>query len=63
MRIALVAPVLRKISASNSYGGIERIIRTLAIGAADAGHEVTLYGPFGTDLEHKNIQMVDPLNI
>ena len=58
MRIAVIAPVIRKISTNNAYGGIERIITSLVIGSADAGHEVTLYAPFGTDLSHKNLNIV-----
>ena len=41
MKIAVIAPVIRKISLSNSYGGIEKIIASLAIGAADHGHKIT----------------------
>lgn len=55
MKIAIIAPVIRKISTKNLYGGIERIITSLIYGATDAGHEVTLYAPFGTDLVHKNL--------
>lgn len=55
MKIAIIAPVIRKISQKNLYGGIERIIASLAIGAAEAGHKVTLYAPFGTDLVHDNL--------
>lgn len=57
MKIAIIAPVIRKISTKNLYGGIERIILSLAVGTANAGHEVTLYAPFGTDLKHKNIKI------
>jgi glycosyltransferase involved in cell wall biosynthesis len=55
MKIAVIVPVLRKISQNNTYGGIERIAMSLIIGAADAGHQITLYAPFGTDLKHKNL--------
>lgn len=58
MNIAIIAPVIRKISTKNAYGGIERIITSLVIGAADAGHKVTLYAPFGTDLFHKNLDII-----
>ena len=58
MKIAIVAPVLRKISTKNSYGGIERIIVSLTIGALDAGHKVVLYAPYGTDLEHANLKII-----
>jgi glycosyltransferase involved in cell wall biosynthesis len=57
MNIAIIAPVLRKISSDNLYGGIERIIASLAIGAAEFGHNVTLYAPSGTDLKHKNLNI------
>src|SRR5680860_114885 len=62
MRIAVIAPVIRKISVKNAYGGIERIITSLVIGSANAGHEVTLYAPFGTDLSHKNLKIVFSTN-
>lgn len=58
MNIAVIAPVIRKISLDNSYGGIERIIISLVIGAADKGDNVTLYAPFGTDLKHKNLKII-----
>lgn len=58
MNIAVIAPVIRKISLNSSYGGIERIITSLVIGTADKGHNVTLYAPFGTDLKHKNIKII-----
>jgi glycosyltransferase involved in cell wall biosynthesis len=57
MKIAIIAPVMRKISKNNLYGGIERIILSLVVGAADAGHKVTLYAPFGTDLIHENLEV------
>jgi len=57
MNIAIIAPVIRKISNNNLYGGIERIILSLVIGIADAGHKVTLYAPFGTDLIHENLEI------
>jgi glycosyltransferase involved in cell wall biosynthesis len=57
MRIAFIAPVLRKISTKNAYGGIERIITSLVIGSANAGHTVTLYAPYGTDLSHDNLEV------
>ena len=57
MKIALIAPVIRRISVKNSYGGIERIFTSLAFGAANAGHKVVLYAPYGTDLQHDNIEI------
>lgn len=57
MKIAVIAPVIRRISNNNLYGGIERIITSLVIGMADAGHKVILYAPFGTDLAHKNLEI------
>lgn len=57
MKIAVIAPVIRHISTKNLYGGIERIIASLVLGAADAGNEVVLYAPFGTDLKHKNLEV------
>lgn len=57
MKIAFVCPVVRKISAKNKYGGIERIITSLALAAANSGHQVTLYAPFGSDLKHSNLKI------
>jgi glycosyltransferase involved in cell wall biosynthesis len=57
VKIAIIAPVIRKISTKNLYGGIERIITSLVNGATDAGHKVILYAPFGTDLEHNNLEV------
>jgi len=57
MKIAIVAPVIRRISNDTLYGGIERIIVSLAIGYADAGHSVVLYAPYGTDIVDENIEI------
>lgn len=57
MKIAVIAPVIRHISEKNLYGGIERIITSLVLGAADAGHKVVLYAPAGTDLKHENLEI------
>jgi len=57
MKIAIISPVIRKISTKNMYGGIERIISSLALAAANSGHHVTLYAPFGSNLEHNNIEI------
>ena len=57
MKIAVIAPVIHHISPKNLYGGIERIIASLVLGAADAGHKVILYAPLGTDLKHKNLEV------
>lgn len=57
MKVAVIAPAIRRISNDNLYGGIERIIASLVIGIADAGHEVILYAPFGTNLAHKNLEI------
>jgi len=57
MRIAVIAPVLRKISSKTAYGGIERIIKSLVIASTNAGHQVVLYAPFGSDLENNNLEI------
>ena len=57
MKIAIIAPVIRKISNNNYYGGIERIIASLAIGIAESNIQVVLYAPYGTDIKHKNIEI------
>lgn len=57
MKIAIIAPVIRKISLKNHYGGIERIIASLTIGIANNNHQIILYAPFGTDLKHKNLKI------
>ena len=57
MKIAVIAPVIRHLSTKNLYGGIERIITSLVLAVADAGHKVVLYAPFGTDLKHKNLEV------
>lgn len=57
MKIAVIAPVIRHISTKNLYGGIERMIASLVLGAADAGHKLILYAPLGTDLKHKNLEV------
>lgn len=57
MKIAFIAPVLLGIKANSSRGGIDKIIRSLVLGAANAGHHVTLYAPHGTDLKHNNLEI------
>lgn len=57
MRIAVVAPVRRAIKKNVLYGGIERIIKSLVKGALKDGHKITLYAPWGSDLE------MDGLNV
>ena len=42
MKIALVAPLMLTLPVQ-TYGGVERIIESLAQGLAERGHEVTVF--------------------
>jgi glycosyltransferase involved in cell wall biosynthesis len=48
LRIAMLAPPWIPVPAP-AYGGIEEVVRLLCAGLTDAGHDVTLFAPPGSD--------------
>ena len=48
LRIAMIAPPWFDVP-PRGYGGIERVVALLADGLADAGHDVTLFAPGGSN--------------
>lgn len=48
MKIAILSPPMNPLTPTMKYGGIERVVLSLAQGCLSAGHDVTVYAPFGS---------------
>jgi len=58
LRIAMLAPPWIPVPAP-AYGGIEEVVRLLTAGLADAGHDVTLFAPPGSDAPADVVEVLE----
>jgi glycosyltransferase involved in cell wall biosynthesis len=58
LRIAMLAPPWIPVPAP-AYGGIEEVVRLLAAGLTDRGHDVTLFAPPGSESSAEVVPLLD----